>query len=344
MERATVVAFLSGVALIFLAGSGCTRRAEHRVEGRTMGTTYHVTVVADRVADGLQGRIDRRLDEINGQLSTWIENSEISRFNRLGTVGEEFPISEDFRNVMGVAAEVHALSGGAWDGTVNPLVALWGFGPEGPTSETPSPERIAAARAEVGFDKIEVRPGGALVKLHPGVTLDLSSIAKGFGVDAVAELLRAAGLADFVVEIGGEVRAAGVRRDGRPWRVGINRPDPEAEPTEVYHVVSLRDAALATSGDYRNYVLEGGRRRSHVIDPRIGEPVSNGVVSVSILARTCTLADGLATAVMVMGPHAGLQLIERLDDVEGLIVVQRRGGFLEEHPSSGFRTDDTPGS
>jgi thiamine biosynthesis lipoprotein len=311
-----------------------------------MGTTYHVTVITGGPApsEGLQAKIDGRLDEINRNLSTWIEDSEISRFNRLEEAGVEFPISEDFLRVMTAAAEIFAESGGAWDGTVRPLVDLWGFGPMGPTSSKPSAERIAIAMTEIGFDKIEIRRPGSLVKRHPSVTVDLSSIAKGYGVDAVAEVIRAEGFVDFLVEVGGEVYAAGVRRDGGPWRVGINRPAPEAGGTEVYGIVPLGGQALATSGDYRSYVLEGGVRRSHVIDPRSGQPVANGVVSASVLAPSCMQADGLATAVMVMGAEAGLTLVEGLDDVEALILVERRGGFLEEHRSSGFRTQETPRS
>jgi len=303
-----------------------------------MGTTYRVTVLTREPGsvDGLKAKIDRRLDEVNQSLSTWIGDSEISRFNRLREVGAEFPISEDFLRVMTAAAEIFAASEGAWDGTVRPLVDLWGFGPAGPARTAPLPERIAAAKAEVGFDMIEIRSPAALVKRHASVTVDLSSIAKGYGVDAVAEVLRTAGFIDFLVQIGGEVYAAGVRRDGGPWRVGINRPDPEAGHDEVYKVVPLGGQALATSGDYRSYVLEGGVRRSHVIDPRSGQPVTNGVVSASVLAPSCMQADGLATAVMVMGAEAGLTLVERLADVEALILVERQGGFLEEHTSSGF--------
>jgi thiamine biosynthesis lipoprotein len=326
--------------------TGCAPRGDHRLEGRTMGTSYHVTVVAGpgQSVDGLQGEVDRRLEEVNHGLSTWQEDSEITRFNRQAEVGEVFAVSADFLRVMTAAAEVHALSGGAWDGTVNPLVVLWGFGPGGPALSSPSPERIEAAREEVGFEKIEIRATGALVKRHPAVTVDLSSIAKGFGVDAVSEVLEGRGFTDFLVEIGGEVFASGRRRDGRPWRIGINRPDPAAGPGEVYKVVPLADQALATSGDYRSYVVEDGRRRSHIIDPRTGQPVTNGVVSASVLAPTCMQADGLATAIMVMGPEDGIRLIEDLDGVEALIVVDRRAGFLEEHPSSGFPTLPPPGS
>jgi len=303
-----------------------------------MGTTWTVTVVASAAAPGpgLQEAVDRRLDALNRRLSTWIDDSEISRFNGRARVGEEFPVSSDFLEVMTTAAKVFALSGGAWDGTVGPVVALWGFGPRGPALASPSPERVAAALSSVGFEKVEIHlEEGALVKRDPTVTLDLSSIAKGFGVDVVADVLRQRGFDDFLVEIGGEVLASGSRRDGGPWRVGINRPDPGANPREVYRVVPLVDRALATSGDYRNYVMDGGVRRSHVIDPRTGQPVANGVVSASVLAPSCILADGLATAVMVMGPERGLALLESLDGVEGLIVVADPGG-LEEHASPGL--------
>lgn len=311
-----------------------------------MGTTYHVTVVvsASGPGAGLQEAIDHRLEDVNRQLSTWIEDSEISRFNRSAEAGQEFPVSDDFLRVMAAAAEVFALSDGAWDGTISPLVQLWGFGPAGPALGSPPPERVTAALAQVGFEKIEIRPGGALVKRDSAVTVDLSSIAKGYGVDAVADILRTRGFDDFLVEIGGEVFASGSRRGGGPWRVGINQPDPGADPRRVYKVVPLADRALATSGDYRSYVMEKGVRRSHVIDPRTGQPVANGVVSATVLAPTCMLADGLATAVMVMGVEAGLDLIESLEDIEGLIVLERRGGFLEERASTGFRTLEAPGS
>jgi thiamine biosynthesis lipoprotein len=177
------------------------------------------------------------------------------------------------------------------------------------------------------------------VKREAGVTLDLSSIAKGYGVDAVAELLRREGYASFLVEIGGEVVAAGTRRDGEPWRIGINRPRAEAAPDEVYRVVRLSGQALATSGDYRNRFEKDGVRYTHVLDPRTGRPVTNHVVSASVLAPDCTLADGLATAVMVMGAEAGLGLLQRLDAVEGLIVTESPDGRLEDHATRGFRLE-----
>lgn len=324
-----------------MLSAGCDARREQLIEGRTMGTTYHVKVVTGRLGSvkGLKERIELRLDEINRSMSPYLPESEISRFNRFEETGVEFPVSTDFHQVMKAAARIHALSEGAWDGTVNPLVDVWGFGRAGRGQEAPPAETIAALIAEVGFDAIEIRNGGALVKRRASVTLDLSSIAKGFGVDRVAEVVRGFGFTDFLVEIGGETYAAGRRRDGQPWRVGISTPKPDAPPADIYAIVALKDRALATSGDYRNYFVKDGVRYSHIIDPRTGYPVSNRVVSASVLGPDCTLADGLATAVLVMGAEKGLALIDRLDGVEGLIVVERPDGRLEEHSSRGFRAE-----
>ena len=318
----------------------CAPRPEQRLEGRTMGTTYHVTLVgvtAERAA-ALQPRIDGRLEQVNDRMSTYRPQSELSRFNRLDRAGEPFPASADMLAVLRTASRVFDLSGGAWDGTVMPLVDLWGFGPAGAVDEPPSDEAVRTALGRVGFRRIEIRRD-ALVKKDPAVTLDLSSIAKGYGVDAVGALLRDEGVADFVVEIGGEVYASGVRRDGRPWRVGINRPRVDAAPDDVFGVALLRDEAFATSGDYRNYFQSGGHRYAHVLDPRTGRPVTNGVVSVSVRAPDCTLADGLATAVMVMGAEAGVALLEKTENVEGLVVVESKDGRLVEHRTTGFRVE-----
>jgi thiamine biosynthesis lipoprotein len=333
----------AAVLLALLALPGCGPRPQLRLSGRTMGTTWHVTLVGRGHAPTLQGKIEQRLEEVNQSLSTYREDSEIRRFNRFARVGEEFRVSSDFLRVMKVAARVFELSGGAWDGTVMPLVDLWGFGPAGPVGDPPADEAIAAGLARVGFAKIEIRDSGALVKHDASVTLDLASIAKGYGVDQVAELVRREGFTDFIVEIGGEVRAGGARPDGRPWRVGVSRPRPDARPEEIYRVAFLKDEGFATSGDYHNYFVRDGVRYSHVLDPRSGRPVTNRVVSVSIRAPDCTLADGLATAVMVMGAEAGIALVERLDGVEGLVVVETGDGELRDHPSTGFRSEPPPG-
>ena len=168
------------------------------------------------------------------------------------------------------------------------------------------------------------------------MTLDLSSIAKGYGVDRVADTIQKEGFQNYLVEIGGEVFASGYSKDGMLWRIGINRPQTDASLDEVYKVVDLHNRAFATSGDYRQFFVVDGIRYAHIIDPRTGYPISNGVVSVTIIADTCTFADGLATAIMVMGPEKGLDLINRLDAVEGLIIVEQIDGRLADFYSKGF--------
>jgi thiamine biosynthesis lipoprotein len=307
--------------------------------GQTMGTTYHITVTEGPGARsaGLHARIDQRLERLNQSMSTYLPDSEISRFNRSRSVDRAFPVSTDFYAVMAVAAEVYRISKGTWDGTVEPLVKLWGFGSPGGIDALPSRQSIAEALGKVGFDHIDVSGPGVIKKGRPDIAVDLASIAKGYGVDAVARLLGEAGFKSYLVEIGGEVYAAGRRPDGMPWKVGINQPDMSAPANAVYMALVLENQAMATSGDYRNYIEIEGRTYSHIIDPRSGYPVRNGVVSASVIAPTCTLADGLATALMVMGPREGLALLDRLDQVEGLIIVRRANGVLHNHWSRGLK-------
>ena len=329
------------IALTF-APVVCSAKHEHFIEGRTMGTTYHITVVTGYLQgiSGLKAKIDARLDEINRSMSTYQEDSEISRFNRFKKVGREFRVSEDFFRVMKAGRTIYRLSDGAWDATVNPLLDLWGFGQAAPKNKVPPQNEIDALLPDIGFSNIEILAPDFLLKKRAAVTIDLSSIAKGFGVDQISDLLRNNGFENYLVEIGGEIMAAGNRKDGLPWRIGINRPQPDAAFDAVYKVVELRNQAFATSGDYRNFFKANGIRYSHVIDPRTGYPVSNGVVSVSIAADNCTMADGLATAVMVMGADKGLDLVNRLAGVEGLIIVEKNDGTLVNYFSKGFKTID----
>ncbi len=322
-----------------LAATACEAKQEHLIQGRTMGTTYHVRVITGffQSVSGLKGQIDQRLVEINRSLSTYQKDSEISRFNQFRQAGKRFKISHDFFEVIKIGQTIYRLSGGAWDGTVNPLVDLWGFGRSGRRNKIPEKIQITALLQDIGFESIEILDTGFLVKNRAAVTVDLSAIAKGYGVDQVSALVRKKGFENYLIEIGGEVYAAGHRKDGRRWRIGINLPRSDAAFEEVYKVVELRNQGFATSGDYRSFFEVDGVRYSHVIDPRTGFPVSNGVVSVSIITGTCSMADGLATAVMVMGVEKGLELIDRLDGVEGLIVVEQNDGTLVDYNSKGFK-------
>ncbi len=333
-----LIIFLWVAALLSSWLTTAAAQKEHLITGRTMGTTYNIKVVVPGIEKSarLQAHIDERLEQINQSMSTYRADSEISRFNALQAAHTDFAVSDDFLQVLLVGKQIFRLSLGAWDCTINPLVNLWGFGKDGSIDHVPAPEAIAAARQKIGFDTIEVSPKGYLKKSRSDVTIDLASIAKGYGVDQVAFLLKGMGFKNYLVEIGGEVYAAGRRLDGQPWRVGINRPRKGGAATAVYKVVALEDRAMATSGDYRLFVEIDGRTFSHIIDPRSGYPVANGVVSVSVIAPNCTLADGLATGLMVMGSEKGLGLLNRLEGVEGLIIVRLPDGSLKNHWSKGL--------
>jgi thiamine biosynthesis lipoprotein len=338
MKRYSYLITLFIISLLLI---GCDTKREHLIQGHTMGTTYHITVVTGyfKGISGLKEKIDARLAEINHVFSTYINDSEISRFNAFNKADEKFRVSDDFIQVMKVGRKIHQLSDGAWDGTVNPLVDLWGFGPTQREMKIPAASAIRALLQSVGFDRIQIIEPNFILKNSAGISLDMGSIAKGFAVDRVSQLIAASGFENYLVEIGGEVYTAGLRKDGKKWRVGINRPRKDAAFNEVYKVVSLSNRGFATSGDYRNFFEIDGVRYSHVINPSTGYPVSNGVVSVSVIADNCTLADGLATAIMVMGVEKGISLMNRLDDVEGLIVVKKSNGSLSDFYSTGFRPD-----
>jgi thiamine biosynthesis lipoprotein len=331
---------LISIFLLFISTAVEAKR-EHQIQGRTMGTTYHIKVVTAyfRSISGLKEKIATRLEEINRSMSTYLKDSEISRFNNFNQVGKKFKISNDFFQVMKTAQKIYRFSDGAWDGTVNPLVELWGFGQAGRKDRIPPQKEIAELLPVIGFGNLEIVEPGFLRKKRASVTLDLSSIAKGYGVDQIAAVIRAEGHKDYLVEIGGEVFASGYRQDGKQWRIGINRPKTDAGFDDVYRVVNLHNKAFATSGDYRNFFIVDGIRYSHIIDPRTGYPVANGVVSVTVIADTCAFADGLATAVMVMGAEEGLDLINRLEGTEGLIINEKQDGSLVANYSKGLEVD-----
>ncbi|MCG6911789.1 MAG: FAD:protein FMN transferase [Deltaproteobacteria bacterium] len=319
---------------------GCSAKKEVVFSGRTMGTTYHIKAVAGYfiwTAD-LKTKIDACLVDINQSMSTYIQDSEISRFNRFEKIDAPFFVSDGFLDVIRTAEKLYKITGGAWDGTVKPLVDLWGFGKPGRQGGLPDAEAIESRLKTVGFDRIEISDEGYVKKQHADTTLDFASIAKGYGVDRVSGLLKSEGIADFIVEIGGEVVASGRRKDGRPWHVGVNMPDKDASRSALYGVVDLSDRAMATSGDYRNFFEKDGVMYSHIIDPRTGYPVRNGVVSATVITRDCMLADGLATAVMVMGHEKGLALLERMPGVEGMVIVREADNRLVDYPTPGFVT------
>lgn len=335
----TAVRLIALLGLLLLAGA-CGLKKEAVFTGRTMGTVYRVKVVTGyfQKTAHLEKAVDNRLAEINASMSIYQADSEISRFNTHGAT-TPFPISTDFASVVTVGARLHEQTDGAWDATVSPLINLWGFGTKQQLKALPPAEEIKRLLEDTGFEKLKITAQPALIKQISTLSLNLGSIAKGFGVDQIARLIEADGIDNYLVEIGGEVSAAGRRKDGKNWRIGINTPEKESAFGDVYKVITLHNKTMATSGDYRNYFEIDGNVYSHVLDPRTGYPVTNGVVSVSIIADSCTYADGLATAVMVMGRKAGMDLIRRLPNVEGMIVVRQPDGKLVDYYSEGFRVE-----
>lgn len=279
------------------------------ISGPTMGTTYAVKVYGGAAkvdADALEAEIDALLEGINNQMSTWRDDSELSRFNTF-TGADWFPVSAQTARVVEAAAAISDLSGGAFDVTVGPIVNLWGFGPERGNDEAPSQQQIDHALERIGYQQLAVRSSPpALRKQRPDLYVDLSAIAKGFAVDEVARLLDAHDISSYLVEIGGELRARGSKPGGSPWKVAIERP--LSGERAVQAVVALRDRAIATSGDYRNFMEQDGKRYSHTINPRSGRPITHGLASVSVIAASAMRADALATAIMVLGPDEGYRL------------------------------------
>jgi len=327
---------------IFTAGSGYAKEA--LISGETMGTTYHIKVVTDNLhkISGLKDKVDKRLEEINKSMSTYRKDSEISRFNALKIPRQKFKVSRDFAQVIMESKKLHRLTGGAWDGSIYPLVNLWGFGISKKRNRLPAKEKITRLLKNVGFNYIDLVDGRYLLKKKASVSIDLSSIAKGYAVDRVSELIKNNNIRNYLVEIGGEVYASGVKNDGQCWKIGVNRPQKEAAYDDIYQIIRLKDKAFATSGDYRKFFEVKGKRYSHILDPKTGYPVANSVVSVSIIANTCAYADGLATAVMVMGTRKGLELVNSLPDVEALIVVRQSDNQLLDFTSIGFQENSLP--
>ncbi|MDO4777212.1 MAG: FAD:protein FMN transferase [Cardiobacteriaceae bacterium] len=309
-----------------------------KLSGETMGTFWQVSLahaLDDKARGALQMRIEETLEAVNAGMSTYREDSELMRFNRSSATTPQ-TISPELRHVLSKALAISAQSDGAYDVTVGPLVNLWGFGPKRRTDK-PAPQEIAAALALVGHDKLQLDDAG-LAKREPGVFVDLSSIAKGYGVDAVGDTIRNAGYQHFLVEIGGEVRAYG-EKYGKPWRVGIERPQSGAKGA-VQNIIIMDVAlpAMATSGNYRNYIEHGGEVAYHIIDPKSGHSRASSLLSATVLAADCMTADGYATALMVLGDEQALAFADRhglavelifAGSQKGEFVVKRSRAFAE---------------
>lgn len=322
----------------------------HQLVGETMGTTWSVSLVAPPAQPlaPLRHAIQQALDTVVAQMSTWLPESDLCRFNRQ-PAGSWVALPAAFFTVLTYAKQVAQETGGACDPTIGPLVDIWGFGPHPPGTSTcrirPAEADIQTARARVGWHRLQLDATQQHVLQAGGISLDLSGIAKGFGVDHAAAALQAQGIRHFLLEVGGELLGQGLRPDGQAWRIAIAQPGtlptqavpvphPAPQLKQVSRVVALRDLAIATSGDDWHAFEQDGRRYSHTLDARTGRPVAHDLASVTVLRPTCMEADALATALTVMGPEQGFAYAQR----HGIaaLFIRRQADHLEECCSDAF--------
>jgi thiamine biosynthesis lipoprotein len=300
--------------------------------GLTMGGTFSVKVVTAR--DELEstgfGDLDRALratlDRINRLMSTWDPDSELSRFNRWTSL-EPFAVSPETLEVFKWSVDVATLTGGALDVTIGPLVDAWGFGPAGARSAAPTDDEIARLRDAMGPHRIELDPPASTVrKTRPDVRCDLSSIVPGYAADRLWMELADRGFADFLIDVGGEVRTRGRNESGAAWQVAIERPDPQGGA--IQRLVPVSNLAITTAGDYRKYREVDGRRVAHILDPRTGRPLAHRLASVTVIDTLAVRADAFDTALMVLGSEDGMALATKLN-LAALFIERTDDGFAE---------------
>jgi len=307
------------------------------LDGQTMGTTYTVKLVSPSPvpAAELHAMIEARLKAINQALSTWDSTSEISRVNSAGP-RHAVKLSEDFARVLSASLSLSRDTDGAFDATVGPLVNLWGFGPV-KRVHSPAASEISVTRRAVGYHKLAFE-GEWLTKNAESMALDFSGIAPGYAVDELGDLLSGQGITRYLIELGGEVLARGKAPDGGPWLVGVEQPDENLPPGQIMMArIRLEDAAVSTSGSYRRFRLEGQRRVHHILDPRTGYPPDSPLVAVVVHAPSCTLADGIGTALMVMGTEAGLRWVAQRPGIEAIFIERREAGGFISRSSAGIQ-------
>ena len=333
--RAAFTPLLLAFFFWILTSSLSAQTAERlTISGQTMGVVdYSVVAFGDPGSvDELKSAIHQELESVNQRMSTYIADSEVSKFNASESL-DWFPVSQATADVVNRAQQISQLTDGAFDITVQPLVALWHFSKDKSDSpQIPTAAEIKTTLNRIGYQKLTVRlTPPALKKSIPDLQIDVSAIAKGYAVDQVATRLRSQSIDNFLVEVGGEVRAAGQKADEQPWKVGIEKP--VSQSREPYQIVELKNQSLASSGDYRNFFEVDGKRYSHTIDPRTGYPVSHSVTATSVISQDCMTADAFATALMVLGEKEGVQAAVRAD-VEALLLIKQKNGITSERTNN----------
>jgi FAD:protein FMN transferase len=304
---------------------------QYKVEfgGSTMGT-YYIVRYLDKEQRDFNEQVDSLLFHFNRSLSTYIPTSEISRFNRQDTLQFEYPF---FLPVLERSREIYRITGGAFDPTVMPLVNAWGFGPA--QRSLPDTAKIDSLLNFVGFNKIEW-DNEKVYKLQPNVQLDFSAVAKGYGVDLIADFIQKQGIQNVLVDIGGEVVCRGRNDRGEIWNIGIPNPLPVENSNRLYASIRLENRAIATSGNYMNYYEANGKIISHTISPFTGFPVRHEVLSASVVAEDCMTADAYATAFMVLGLDKSKQILEENTGLEGYLIYIDQNDSLASYFTPGI--------
>ena len=318
--------------ILFMVSSCTTQSSYIHNEGQIFGTIYHITYDSPGGKD-LQKGITGVMDELNKSLSTYDPNSVISKVN----TNQNPELDNYFLTVFKKAEKVSAITDGAFDITVAPMVNVWGFGFK--NKENVTPELIDSLKQLVGYTKVKLT-NGQVVKQHQGTMLDCSAIAKGYGVDVVAAYIRDQGCKNYMVEIGGEVVAHGLNPKGKAWNIGISKPDEDSffKEQQLEAIVNLKDMALATSGNYRNFYVEGGKKYAHTIDPKTGYPVQHGLLSTTVLADSCMTADAYATAFMVLGLEKSIEVANSVSGIEVYFIYSDQNGAYKSYFSDGFKS------
>jgi thiamine biosynthesis lipoprotein len=321
--------WLALAAAAVLAACGQGQDPVIELSGPTMGTYYSVKVArppAGVTRERLQTGVDTVLQDVNRLISTYDPSSELSRFNQ-NPATDWVAVPPELLGVIAEGLDISKLSDGAFDITVGPLVNLWGFGPDPVPDDTPSDQEIRNAMARVGHGLLGLRKDPpAIAKKRGDLYVDLSALGEGYGADRVADYLDALGISDFMVAVAGAIRAKGRNAEGSPWAIAIEEPTPGRRA--VQRIIHITGEGLSTSGDYRNYFERDGKRYSHEIDPRTGRPIEHRLASVTVIGETAARADGLATALMVMGETDGPALAEA-EDIAALFIVRTDQGFRE---------------
>lgn len=329
------------ILILWISLTGCSASKDQifQMNGPTMGTWYSIKVSqvpATVDMKSLELAVKAELDHIDLLMSTYKPESELSKLNRF-EVNTEFGLSAETLEVLNISKSVWKLSDGAFDPTIGPLVNLWGFGPDIKHDAVPDAAEIQRLLQSVGFDSIVLSDSGVLKKSP--VSLDLSAVAKGYAVDKLALLLESLGVFHYLVEVGGELRAGLSKTEGKAWVVGVEKPS--NGPQTAQAIINITEMAIATSGDYRNYFEQAGKRYSHTLNPKTGYPIEHHLASVSVIHKSCAYADAWATALTVLGPERGLALAE----AQGLAVymlVKEGNGFvsLQTKEFAGFLFKD----